>query len=111
MEFGQSVATTSAKDKLSGLTESWTNNWNILIQYKTYITKYNCQFLNAFFSLQCLNKDGVPIELVVSLQYRARKSALYRIATEFRDHESYVEILTVIGEYFLSVPYPSKLLS
>ncbi|XP_064598016.1 uncharacterized protein LOC135464521 [Liolophura sinensis] len=51
-----------------------------------------------FDKLYCLNKDGVPIELIISLQYRARKSALYRIATEFKNHESYLETLTVIAE-------------
>ena len=47
---------------------------------------------------QCLNKDGVEIELNVGYQYRARQNELHRIVSEFKDHDGYEEVLKSAGE-------------
>lgn len=52
----------------------------------------------GYDDVQCLNKEGLEIELDVQLQYRARPVQLREIILQFKDKDSYVTILTTIGE-------------
>lgn len=50
------------------------------------------------FSLGCLNKDGVVIDLDVTYQYKAKAKELRNIILSFKDFDGYKEILTQVGE-------------
>jgi len=65
--------------------------------YKFIIFKSVFQTM-TYPDLQCFNKDGVPIELNIKLQYRARPNNLLEIIKQFKDSENYLDILKSIGE-------------
>lgn len=52
----------------------------------------------TYSDIECLNKEGIEIELDVQLQYRARPKDLRQIILQFKDKEDYVEVLKVVGE-------------
>ena len=47
----------------------------------------------SFEDLQCLNKDGIEIELDVQFQYRARPKHLREIILQFKDKDDYLKLL------------------
>ena len=47
----------------------------------------------SFEKLECLNKDGIEIELNVQFQYRARPKQLRDIILQFKDKDSYLKLL------------------
>jgi len=51
----------------------------------------------SFDKEECLNKEGVEIELVIEFQYRARPQKLRDIIMEFKDHDNYVKILKFLA--------------
>ncbi|XP_073257149.1 uncharacterized protein [Porites lutea] len=52
----------------------------------------------TYSDIECLNKEGIEIELDVQLQYRARPNDLRQIILQFKDKEDYLEVLKVVGE-------------
>lgn len=52
----------------------------------------------TYSDIECLNKEGIEIELDVQLQYRARPKDLRQIILQFKDKDNYVEVLKVVGE-------------
>lgn len=46
-----------------------------------------------FKNLQCLNKDGVRIELIVQFQYRAQIKFIRDLMLDFKDFDGYVKVL------------------
>lgn len=60
--------------------------------YKFIIFKSVFQTI-TYPDVECFNKDGVPIELNIKLQYRARPSNLLEIIKQFKDSENYLDIL------------------
>lgn len=60
--------------------------------YKFIIFKSVFQTI-TYPDLECFNKDGVPIELNIKLQYRARPNNLLEIIKQFKDSENYLDIL------------------
>lgn len=46
---------------------------------------------------QCLNKDGVPIRLDITFQFKAKQSQIYDIIMDFRDFDGYKQVLTNSG--------------
>lgn len=42
---------------------------------------------------ECLNREGVDIELQIEFQYRARPQKLRDIIMEFKDHDNYVKMI------------------
>jgi len=50
-------------------------------------------FQSITFDVECLNKDGVEIDLFIKLQYRARPNNLVEIIKQFKDSENYLDIL------------------
>ncbi|CAH3109179.1 unnamed protein product [Porites lobata] len=52
----------------------------------------------TYSDIECLNKEGIEIELDVQLQYRARPKDLRQIILQFKDKEDYLEVLKVVGE-------------
>ena len=48
-------------------------------------------------SMQCLNQDGVEIQLAISYQYRVRPSELHEIVMQFKDHDGFKQVLSSIG--------------
>ncbi|KAL9982133.1 hypothetical protein ACROYT_G010941 [Oculina patagonica] len=52
----------------------------------------------TFDDLQCLNKDGIEIELDVQFQYRARPKNLREIILQFKDKDDYLKLLKSISE-------------
>ncbi|XP_002739412.1 uncharacterized protein LOC100367895 [Saccoglossus kowalevskii] len=52
----------------------------------------------SFPDLQCLNKDGVTINLNVDFQYQARAADLKTIILEFQNHDIYYTVLERVGE-------------
>lgn len=47
----------------------------------------------SFDDLECLNKDGIEIELNVQFQYRARPKELRDLILQFKDKDSYLKLL------------------
>ena len=47
----------------------------------------------TYSDIECLNKEGIEIELDVQLQYRARPKDLRQIILQFKDKENYLEVL------------------
>lgn len=47
----------------------------------------------TYSDIECLNKEGIEIELDVQLQYRARPKDLRQIILQFKDKEDYLEVL------------------
>lgn len=54
-------------------------------------------FENYEIFIQCLNQDGVSINLDVTLQFQADPSHLYDIVVQFKDFEGYKKILYATG--------------
>jgi len=52
----------------------------------------------SHWGMLCINKDGVEISLDIGYQYRIRGQNLFKIVTEFRDHETFSQVLTFIGQ-------------
>ncbi|CAH3108477.1 unnamed protein product [Pocillopora meandrina] len=52
----------------------------------------------SFDDLECLNKDGIEIELNVQFQYRARPKELRDLILQFKDKDSYLKLLKSIAE-------------
>lgn len=50
------------------------------------------------FALQCLNKDGVKIQLDVTYQFKAKPKDLRQIILQFKDYDGYKSVLTNVGE-------------
>lgn len=55
-------------------------------------------FKTLSFSLECLNKDGVIINLDVTYQYKAKPKFLREIILDFKDFDGYNAVLTQVGE-------------
>ncbi|XP_068673436.1 uncharacterized protein [Montipora foliosa] len=51
----------------------------------------------SYADVECLNKEGIEIELIVHLQYRARPAQLREIILQFKDKEDYLKVL-IVGE-------------
>ena len=47
--------------------------------------------------LQCLNRDGVTINLDVSYQFKAAAAHLYDLVIQFKDFDSYQKVLGAAG--------------
>lgn len=47
--------------------------------------------------IQCLNRDGVVIELDVSYQYKANPIYLYQSVIQFQDFDNYRNVLNASG--------------
>ena len=47
----------------------------------------------SFNELECLNREGIEIELNVQFQYRARPNNLREIILQFKDKDNYVKLL------------------
>lgn len=52
----------------------------------------------SYADVECLNKEGIEIELIVHLQYRARPAQLREIILQFKDKEDYLKVLISVGE-------------
>ena len=50
-----------------------------------------------FFTLKCLNRDGVVIELDVSYQYKANAKYLGQLVLQFKDFDGYKQVLSASG--------------
>lgn len=50
------------------------------------------------FSIDCLNKDGVIINLDVTYQYKAKPKELRKIILAFKDFDGYKTVLAQVGE-------------
>lgn len=46
---------------------------------------------------ECLNREGVDIELQIEFQYRARPQKLRDIIMEFKDHDNYVKMIKFLA--------------
>ena len=46
---------------------------------------------------ECLNREGVEIELQIEFQYRARPQKLRDIIMEFKDHDNYVKMIKSVN--------------
>lgn len=51
----------------------------------------------SYTSIECLNRDGVEIDMRVSFQYRPVRSNLYPIALQFRNASSYGDVIEAQG--------------
>ena len=47
----------------------------------------------SFEELECVNKDGIEIELNVQFQYRARPKELRDLILQFKDKDRYLKLL------------------
>ncbi|XP_067936280.1 uncharacterized protein [Watersipora subatra] len=52
---------------------------------------------NTIDDTSCLNMDGVTIKLDVSYQFKARPNDLYKLVTQFKDFDTYQEVLSAAG--------------
>ena len=53
---------------------------------------------------QCLNEDGVIINLDVSYQYKAQPAKLHEIVMNFKDFDGYKTVLQYTGKYLCILP-------
>jgi len=50
-----------------------------------------------FVNLECINKDGVKIDVDVTYQYRVQMQYLKEVVMNFKDFEGYQEVLKAVG--------------
>ena len=53
--------------------------------------------ISLILILQCLNRDGVTINLDVSYQFKASAAHLYDLVIQFKDFDSYQKVLGAAG--------------
>ncbi|PVD39249.1 hypothetical protein C0Q70_01877 [Pomacea canaliculata] len=64
----------------------------------TFIIFPNTYTTLTYSKLRCLNKDGVPIRLDITFQFKAKQSQIYDIIMDFRDFDGYKQVLTNSGQ-------------